>query len=585
MPKPSQQLTVPEHFYRPSGSSKWYVRLVAPKHIQPLLAQKEYRKSTGHSDLKRAKVIGHALITEKLREWDSLARAVDSSEGAPAPTALTGELVEHICSVRLYSWMRSDDDERYSAEGLNAEALAEIDSFCKLSDAAMRSVLAQGPASSHWPDVVDSAIDWCCMLGYQIETSDPIFPLLVRTFAKVEKEAQRLIELRNSGDDAPTPPPPSPASPVLSDVTEMFRQYKAPKAGDKHLGTMLNAWKLFIDFCGDIALDSVTPGLVFDFMEARMRASSKPWSGERAKTFGKRTLAEIFGFARTRGVMSAENPANKLEAFPSLSAEDEASRRNPRYPYSSEQLNTLLASAWYDPNNVSVFKGRMREDLGARYWVPLIGIFHGTRVREPLQLVASDFTFEETVYVMSIQADLEELGELRKLRSVKNAATRRRIPVHPRLLTLGIVEFVEARRLQSGDAALLFPSSMPAPGGKSPKLGRAYEQAFLRFVRDRLKFGPGLGNHGLRHQLEDRIRDAQARKGRWPAGLGQQYTGRKRTRAVDRDVLVDEGSEAEYGLGYTPAALLPYISNIDFSDLSLPEPYTRWLKGVRRRDE
>ena len=70
--KSIQQLTVPEHFNRPSGSSKWHVRLVAPKHVRPLVEQKEFRKSTGHSDLMRAKVVGHALITDKLREWDTL---------------------------------------------------------------------------------------------------------------------------------------------------------------------------------------------------------------------------------------------------------------------------------------------------------------------------------------------------------------------------------------------------------------------------------------------------------------------------------------------------------------------------------
>lgn len=373
---------------------------------------------------------------------------------------------------------------------------------------------------------------------------------------------------------------------MLSDVTDAFRKYKAPRSGNKHLGTMLNAWRLLIEHCGDISLDSVTPSIIFGFMEARMHAPKKAWSESRAKTFGKHTLSEIFGFARTTGLMSSENPVDAMEAFPTLTAAEEASRQNPRYPYTSKQLNTLLASAWFDPANTTDFRGKMRDDLGARYWVPLIGVFHGTRVREPLQLVVSDFSYEGEVYVLSVRPELEDDGEeakmLAELRSVKTLATKRRIPVHPALLALGFEEFVRERRAQSGATALLFPSSMPKAGGKSPKLGRSYEQAFLRFVRDRLGFGPGLGNHGLRHQLEDRLRDTQARNGRWPAGLGQQYTGRTRTREVDRDVLLDEGSEASYGVGYTPAAILPYISTIDFSDLALPAPFADWRKGAGR---
>ena len=70
---------------------------------------------------------------------------------------------------------------------------------------------------------------------------------------------------------------------------------------------------------------------------------------------------------------------------------------------------------------------------------------------------------------------------------------------------------------------------------------------------------------------------AQARGGIWPAGLGQQYTGRRRTRAVDRGVLRDEGSEADYGDGYTPADILRFIAALDFSDVALPPAYAVWI--------
>ena len=585
--KTNQQLTVPEHFYRPLGSSRWHVRLVAPKHVQPLVAKKEFRKSTGHSDLKRAKPIGLALLADKTREWDTLARSAGADTHSPAPTVLNAELVDHICAARLHSWMRSDDEDRFSPEGLSIEALADIDSFCKLSDAVMRSVITQGAASPHWREVIEATMDWCGVLGYAVETSDPTFIRLVREFASVEKKAQRLIALRNAGEDAATPPAPlGTVTHVLSEVTEPFREHKAVRSGGKHLGTTLNAWKLFIEHCGDIPLNSVTTTLVFGFMEARLHASSKAWSEGRAKTFGKRSLAEIFGFARTKGLMSAENPVDAMEAFPSLTAAEEASRLNPRFPYTTKQLNTLLASAWYDPTNTADFRGKMRDDLGARYWVPLFGIFHGTRVREALQLVAADFAFEDDVYVLSVRPELDEdtdkANELRGLRSVKTAATKRRFPVHPQLLALGFVEFVAERQKQAGASALLFPSSMPEPGGKSPKLGRSYEQAFLRFVRDRLALGPGLGSHGLRHQLEDRLRSAQARNGSWPPGMGQQYTGRTRTREADSKVLLEEGSEGLYGLGYTPEDMLPYIASIDFAGLSLPPAFAVWRKAAAK---
>jgi len=87
---------------------------------------------------------------------------------------------------------------------------------------------------------------------------------------------------------------------LLSSVTEVYRDYKAPSCGKSHLGALVNAWNLFIEHCGDIPLDSVTPGHVYEFLQARMQAEHKPWSGMRALQFGRPVLREIFGLPRIR---------------------------------------------------------------------------------------------------------------------------------------------------------------------------------------------------------------------------------------------------------------------------------------------
>ena len=541
----------------------------------------------------RAKPVGMTLLAEKLRVWDALARALPDT--TVSPTILTSSLIETICSTRLYSWMRSDDEEREGEHGLTEQQIQEINEFCKLTDASMRSVTIQGKGSPRWSEVVDTTIDWCLTMGYEIEIEDPLFPNLVRKFAKVEQVAQKNIELRNQGEGTETSEPCLGIS--LSAVTELFQAHKGTKARASHVNAMLNAWRLFIEHCGDIAFDSVTPPHIFEFLEARMHAKTKPWSEARAKGFGVRTLSEIFALAHAKGLITIDNPADDLKSFPALSKQDEEDRALPRYPFTTSQLNTLLSSSWYDPTNHRQFTGKMRTDLGARYWTPLIGICHGNRVSEGVQFVASDFSFRGDLFVLEFRTELDKstedekntlekkvaLGqtlseeELKRLRHVKNKQTLRVVPVHPLLMGLGIVKFVEQRRVKAGPNGLLFPSSEPKPGGKSPKLGRAYEQAFLRFVRDRLDFGPGFGNHSFRHQLEDRIRNSQTPSFSWPAGLTQQYTGRRRTRAADRDVILAEGSESIYGKGYLPSTMLPFISKLDFSDVKLPLPYEQWL--------
>ena len=116
MPKGSattSQREVPENFYRPDHgrSLNWYVRLVPPTSLKGRPGVKEFRKSTGTSDLRRAKTVGALLIAEKRAEWEKLLAAEKPARAGPQP--LTSERIEHICARRLYHWMHIDDLGRY----------------------------------------------------------------------------------------------------------------------------------------------------------------------------------------------------------------------------------------------------------------------------------------------------------------------------------------------------------------------------------------------------------------------------------------------------------------------------------------
>jgi hypothetical protein len=77
-----------------------------------------------------------------------------------------------------------------------------------------------------------------------------------------------------------------------------------------------------------------------------MKAAHKSWSYDRARGFGQRALREMFGFARTKKFMKAESaiPPTGLEAFPVVDQGDR--HKQPRFPFSSAQLNALFASEW-----------------------------------------------------------------------------------------------------------------------------------------------------------------------------------------------------------------------------------------------
>ena len=561
--------------YRPHNSSVWYARAIRPRALDYLPGPREFRKSTGQRDKKKAKVVAGKLIAAQRELWLDL--MADPLEIEVIPTVLNESLVTQLCALRLYCQV--DSDEALRSSGLRADELAECAQVCEASERALRSVLSQGPESENWLQISTDAIEWAARQGYGLLRGDPLMLDYVRAFARSELNANEAIAGRNEGGSVPTPARPTGDIWAMSHVIPHFLEHKGPKKDTKHVQTIVNAWRLLADHCGDIALDEVASEHVYKFFQAQMTVAEKPWSYERARGFGQRALREVFGFARTKGYMKAANPIppDGLEAFPVVDQGDR--HRHPRLPYSTKQLNALFASDWYDAGS-TIFLGKMREDLGARYWVPLLGTHHGNRVREGVQLVASDFTWEADVLVLTYREQVNEdsTNPTKQLRSIKCSSSHRSVPVHPKLIELGFAEFVESRRREGGADAWLFPSCEPNAGGKSPKLGRAYEQAFLRHVRDRLEFGNGYGSHSFRHLLEDKIRDAQARNGTWPAGLAQQYTGRVTVRPEDKEHMARQGSERLYGNGYAPEAMVRFVEQLDFSELKYPPRYTEWLR-------
>lgn len=586
-------------------SSNYYVRLVAPTDIQALLPKKDrvYRQSTGTADIRIANVRGAEMVARKLKEWQAV-RVLTSSEHDAVRASLTPTLIEQISGARLQSWLFTDDDDRLGESGLSEADLRLMNDFCEFSDAQMRSVLIQGKGSKEWQSVVDEVLEWCSTLGYEVEPSDPEFPKLVRAFANAERNAQEIISARNRGEVPSLDNLPIKTGTVLSAMVDEYVKYKTPIVqGPKPVSMAVSIWNKFIEFRGDVFLDEVTSKDIYDFFFAQLYTVEKKWSQGYVDGHATRTLKEVFSLAIARSFMRAENPFSKLGMTPKLSLKDKLARQKPRFAFSSEQLNLLFSSGWYIPET-TVVRGKIQQDKAARYFCPLIGLFHGSRVREYLQLMTSDIVEKDGVLCFKFQIDIdaererEDDSELnvakvspsKKAKSVaaeslglpnrtlKNMSVTRIIPIHPKLIELGFARYVDERREQLGALGPLFESSPPTAGGKAPMWGRAFEQSFLRYVRDKLRFGNGFGSHSFRHLFEDRLKSAQAIRKTWPAGLANFLSGRKLPRDVDRDFFRESGSEESYGNGYGPVDVLPYLESVNFPDVNLPKNFYDWIK-------
>lgn len=108
--------------------------------------------------------------------------------------------------------------------------------------------------------------------------------------------------------------------------------------------------------------------------------------------------------------------------------------REARDQWTYEELGRLFSSAVWtgrDPARRSAPGTEITRD--ARFWIPLLCVFQGTRLEEVADLRRKDVTRDTGV------SQLELTTEHRRL---KNHSARRTIPIHPELIRLGLVEYV-----------------------------------------------------------------------------------------------------------------------------------------------
>jgi hypothetical protein len=112
-------------------------------------------------------------------------------------------------------------------------------------------------------------------------------------------------------------------------------------------------------------------------------------------------------------------------------------------------------------------------------WLPLIGLFTGARINEVCQL--NPFTDivqddETGVYYFHLTDEGETAEGVNK--SIKTNSSRRVVPIHSKLLDLGLLDYVE--RVKADNRKIIFPQWQPRGGKASANAGKW----FTRFVED-----------------------------------------------------------------------------------------------------
>ena len=170
--------------------------------------------------------------------------------------------------------------------------------------------------------------------------------------------------------------------------------------------------------------------------------------------------------------------------------EDESTRA----PFELRELQAIFAAAVFTKGERP--KGGQGE---AAFWLPLLALFGGERLSELTGLRVSDVTHNELIGAVAIY-----INEDRKAgRRLKTKQSERYIPVHPKLIELGFLDFVAAQAKARGADAWLFP--LVAPGTKGTA---AYSKWFGRYIGAHGVTDTAKVFHSFRHSLIDALRVA-----------------------------------------------------------------------------
>jgi integrase len=128
-----------------------------------------------------------------------------------------------------------------------------------------------------------------------------------------------------------------------------------------------------------------------------------------------------------------------------------------------------------------------------KYWLPLLGLFHGNRLEEFAQLRREDIKTDDEIVYFYING---EGG-----RQIKNEQSTRRVPMHRVVIELGFIEYVQAVAPNADD--LVFPELLP--GGPDQKLGFYFTKWFSKYRRDVGLYEKGLDYHSFRHGVTTKL--------------------------------------------------------------------------------
>jgi integrase len=287
--------------------------------------------------------------------------------------------------------------------------------------------------------------------------------------------------------------------------------------------------------------------LPIDQAIARAEKDSKPLLAPVTQERYIAALRDILDLAAKKQLVTV-NPAQGLRPI----KRDTISASEKRKPFTLQQIADFFKNGFY-AQCVKHKPPFAHDEAGWRFWLPLLCLFLGARPNEMAQLHVTDLkrTKKGTWYLDIAETADNDEESTGAAKTLKTTTSRRKIPLHPELIKIGFVQFVEQRK-KASSGPRLFPDLKPDTYGNVAAYAlKRFRESYLPDV---IKLEPRQTFYSFRHSFRDALRRIGA-----PADTLQAVGGWSQGKAA---------SDA-YGDPYDPDVHFKIIRKISFPGLDL----------------
>lgn len=529
-------------------------RLVVPEDLRQLIGKREIKKSLG-KDYTTAARQAKLLAVQVDRQLDEARAKISTTREEqkgleaylatpvnkrPKPiTQVTPELVEGLKGL----WLSSlDADLAWRRQGVDDEEFEALQDNIATLQKALADALARGRPDPFIPAVHQMLAG----RGYDLMVSEEDQRQLVLEVLPAIQEGYDLLTQRQQGRIVEPAQPVRAILPAVWETKpkkpdcaqawqELYDHWKADRSRTKRTEFETETYLKHIQ----ALFPNLTPA---EFTRAHVTEwlrHERDSHGNAPGTLEKKgTLIGAMFSVALKDDLLERNPFAQFD-YKRFAAKTGSENPEEREPFTSKQLKLIFDAHAGLPSIDKVSGGG---GYHCRCWVPLMGLYSGARIDELCSLTVNDVFTDPVPHF--------------RIRAGKNQSSVRTIPIHPRLVELGLLDYLAALRTAGHDR--LWPELKTGSkiGDPSEVLGKW----FNRFIHAKLGLPSTVVFHSFRHTFKDLCRNSGI-----PRDVHQALTGHASETVGD-----------DYGKGYSVEFLHQELTKIVLDlNLTPPKPFQK----------